>query len=51
VRTQKARVAAVWSRGRIRHGRKPYRVPMMLLALKRSAFKVARKGEECMYEI
>ena len=42
-------------RNRIRCGKEPCRASrgpaMMLLALKRPAFKVARKGEECMYEI
>ena len=39
-------------RDRIRCGKEPHpEDPMMLLALKRPAFKVARKGEECMYEI
>jgi hypothetical protein len=49
--SQRFGFAASSIRGRVRRGREPYRVPMVLLALKRPAFKVARKGEECMYEI
>lgn len=53
MRTEKfiVSVAASRLRGRVRRGRVPRRVSTVLLALKRPAFKVARKREERMYEI